>query len=83
LEVRRKKFGPIFKELQNFLPKNLSLSSQNICVWDPGFEIRDPRSGIWKKPIQDPRVKKAPDPGSATLVRNRNLVLNISIILMK
>jgi hypothetical protein len=25
-------------------------------------------SGIWKKPIPDPRVKKAPDPGSATLV---------------
>jgi hypothetical protein len=37
------------------LPKKLSLSS------------RDPRSGIRKKPIPDPGVKKAPDPGSATL----------------
>jgi hypothetical protein len=26
------------------------------------------RSGIRKKPIPDPRVKKAPDPGSATLL---------------
>ncbi len=25
-------------------------------------------SGIRKKPIPDPRVKKAPDPGSATLI---------------
>ncbi len=33
----RKKFGPIFKELLNFLPKRLSLSSQKY-----GFGIRDP-----------------------------------------
>jgi hypothetical protein len=34
-----------------------------------GFGIRDPRSGIRKKPIPDPGVKKAsdPGPGSATL----------------
>jgi hypothetical protein len=51
-------------------------------IQDPGSEIRDPRSGIGKKPIQDPGLKKAPNPGSATLVRNRNLVLNISIILI-
>jgi hypothetical protein len=31
------------------------------------FGIRDPRSGIPKKPIPDPGVKKAPDPGSGTL----------------
>jgi hypothetical protein len=40
----------------------LSLSSQKY-----GFGIRDLRSGIRKKPIPDPGVKKAPDPGSATL----------------
>ncbi len=28
LKCRRKKFGPVFKELYNFLPKNLSLSSR-------------------------------------------------------
>jgi hypothetical protein len=35
-----------------------------------GSGIRDPRSGIRKKTIPDPGVKKAPDPGSgpATLV---------------
>jgi hypothetical protein len=50
----------------------------NIChklskIW--GFGIRDPRSGIRKKPIPDQkgtgsRVKKAPDPrsGLATLL---------------
>jgi len=43
----------------------LSLSSQKY-----GFVIRDPRSGIQKKPIPDPGVKKAPDPGSATLQKN-------------
>jgi hypothetical protein len=45
----RQKFGPNFKELWNFLPKKLSLSSQKY-----GFGIRDPRSGIRKKPIPDP-----------------------------
>jgi hypothetical protein len=30
--------------------------------------IMDPKSRIGKKPIPDPGVKKAPDPGSATLV---------------
>jgi hypothetical protein len=34
-----------------------------------GFGILDLRSGIQKKPVPNPgsRVKKAPDPGSATL----------------
>ncbi len=34
---KKKKFGPISKELQNFVPKKLSLSSQKY-----GFGIRDP-----------------------------------------
>jgi hypothetical protein len=40
----RKKFEPNFKELWNFLPKKLSLSSQKyeFGIRDPGFEIRDP-----------------------------------------
>jgi hypothetical protein len=66
--VVKKKFGPIFKELKNFLPKKLSLSSQKY-----GFGIRDPRSGI-RDPgsgknlfrIPNPGVKKAPDPGSGS-----------------
>ena len=39
LKCRRKKLGQIFKELKNFLPKKLSLSSQKY-----GFGIRDPGS---------------------------------------
>ncbi len=54
----KKKSGPIFKELKN-LPKKLSLPvSSHKYV----FGIRDPRSGIRK----NPRVKKAPDPGSGS-----------------
>jgi hypothetical protein len=68
----KKKFGPVFKELWNFLPKNLSLSFLKIKGLGSG--IRD--SGSGKKPIPDPgsgsRVKKAPDPGSgsATLIKS-------------
>jgi hypothetical protein len=54
LKCCRKKFGPVFKELQHILPKNLSRSSQKY-----GFGIRDPGSG--RKPIPDPGY------GSATL----------------
>jgi hypothetical protein len=45
-EMLKKKIWQIFKELKNFLPKKLSLSSQKLRVWDP-------RSGIRKKPIPD------------------------------
>jgi hypothetical protein len=44
-------------------------------IRDPGFEIQDPRSGknlFW---IPDPGVKKAPDPGSATLVSDNVFLL--------
>ncbi len=66
----RKKFGPIFKELKNFLPKKLSQSSQKY-----GFDIQDQGSEIWDleetyfgSRILDLGVKKALDPGSATLL---------------
>ncbi len=35
-------------------------------VWDPGYGIRDPRSGKNLFRIPDPGVKKAPDPGSGS-----------------
>ena len=40
----KKRFGPIFKEFLNFLPKILSLSSQKygFGIRDPASEIRDP-----------------------------------------
>ncbi len=42
------------------LPKNLSFLCSEICVW-----VRDPRSR--KNRYSGSRVKKAPEPGSATL----------------
>jgi hypothetical protein len=76
LNCSRKKFGPNFKELWNFVPKKLSLSSQKyeFGIRDPGSEIRDPGSGINLSRIPDPGVKKAPIPdpgsGSATLAKS-------------
>jgi hypothetical protein len=73
-----KKFGPIFKELYNFLPKKLSLRSPKYV-----FGIRDQRSRIQKKSIPDPgswpRSQKGTgsqilDPGSATLQMCRYFV---------
>jgi hypothetical protein len=61
LNCSRKKFGPNFKELWNFIPKKLSLRSQKY-----EFGIRNPRSGINPFRIPDPGVKKAPDPGSGS-----------------
>ncbi len=62
LKCWRKKLGPIFKELLNFLPQKLSPSYQKY-----GFGIRDPRSGIQKKPIPYPGSRgskrhQIPDP---------------------
>jgi hypothetical protein len=54
LNCSRKKFGPNFKELWNFLPKKLSLSSQK-------YEFGIPDPGVKKAPIPDPGS------GSATL----------------
>ncbi len=65
MNCSRKKFGPNFKELWNFLPKTLSLRSEKY-----EFGIRDPRSGINPFRIPDPGVKKAPDPGSRIRIRN-------------
>jgi hypothetical protein len=70
LNRRRKNFGPVYKELKELILKELSTKKIVIKLSKYGFGIRDPRSQIRKKPIPDPSpgVKKAPDPGSATLV---------------
>jgi hypothetical protein len=54
LNCSRKKFGPNFKELWNFLPKKLSISSQKY-----EFVIRDPRSRIQGSKGTQSRI---PDP---------------------
>ena len=66
LKCLRKKFGPIFKELLKFLPKKCSICSQIY-----GFGIRDPRSGIRKKPIPDPGSGSATLPKSCVELRYR------------
>jgi hypothetical protein len=70
-EMLKKKFGSIFKELYNFLPKKLSLSSQKY-----GFGIRDPGSGKNLFRIPDPGVKKGPDPGSGSATLGLDLGLD-------
>jgi hypothetical protein len=65
LKCLRKKFGPIFKELLNFLPNKISICSQIY-----GFGIRDPRSGIRKKPISDPGSRGQKGTGSRIRIRN-------------
>ncbi len=59
----------IFKELQIFLPKKLSLSYIKY-----GFGIRDPRSGIRKKPIPDPGSRGQKGTGSRIRIRNTAIV---------
>jgi hypothetical protein len=57
----KKKMWPNFPRIMEVFTQKLSPSPQKY-----GFGIRDPRSGIPKKPIPDPGVKKAPDPGSGS-----------------
>ncbi len=57
LKCWRKKFGPIFKEFQNFLPKKFSISSQKYGYWDPGSGknlFRIPEPGVKRHRIPDP-----------------------------
>jgi hypothetical protein len=63
LKYWRNKFGPIFKELKNFLPQKI-VTKLSMGL---GSEIWDPEKTYSGSRIQDPGVKKAPDPGSATL----------------
>jgi hypothetical protein len=63
----------MLKERANF-QRIMELFTQKVVtkLSKYGFGIRDPGSEIRKKPIpdlgSDPGAKKAPDPGSATLV---------------
>jgi hypothetical protein len=87
LKAEEKNLGQFSKNFKTFYPKNCHEALKNMG-WDPGSEIRepgsgirDPRSGI-REPgsgirknlfrIPDPGVKRAPDPGSATLVLATN-----------
>jgi hypothetical protein len=61
----KKNFDPIFKELSNFLPKKLLLSSKKY-----GFEIQDP-----EKTYSGCRYQK----GTGTRIRIRNTALKTDV----
>jgi hypothetical protein len=73
LEQIQQKIEQIDKELKYFFTQTIVTKLSKIWVRDlgskirdPGYKIRDLRSGIWKKPIMDPGDEKAPNPGSGS-----------------
>jgi hypothetical protein len=58
-EVLKKKIWANFQTIIELFTQKIVNKLSKIWVWDP-------RSGIRKKPIPDPGVKKAPDPGSGS-----------------
>jgi hypothetical protein len=55
----KKKIWANFKKIAELFSQKMVAKLSKIWVWDP-------RSGIRKKPIPDPGVRKAPDPGSGS-----------------
>ncbi len=60
-EMLKKRIWANFQRIFEVFTQKLVIKLSKIWVKDPGSEIR-------KKPIPDPGVKKAPSPGSATLL---------------
>ncbi len=62
--------GKFSKNYRTFYPQTFVTKLSKIWDWDPGSKILDPRSGktLFRVPDPGPVVKKAPDPGSATLI---------------
>jgi hypothetical protein len=68
-----------FQRKMELFTQKIVTKLSKIWIWDPRSGILDPRSGIRRKPIPDPGVKKAPDPGSgsATLLAMPGFVKQI------
>jgi hypothetical protein len=66
----KKKIGANFQRIIELFTQKIvnKFSKYGFGIRDPGSEIRDPGSGKNLFRIPDPGVKKAPDPGSATLL---------------
>ena len=58
-EVLKKRIWASFQRIMELFTQKIVTKLSKIWVWDP-------RSGIRNKPISDPGVKKAPDPGSGS-----------------
>jgi hypothetical protein len=63
----KKKILASFQRIIELFTQNLSLSSKKY-----GVGIRDPRSGIWKKPIPDPGSGSRGQKGTGSWIRIRN-----------
>jgi hypothetical protein len=61
--LKKKNLCQFSKNYTLFTQKNCHLGLKNMGL---GSGIQNPRSGIRKKPIPDPGVNKAPDPGSGS-----------------
>jgi hypothetical protein len=72
-KMLKKKIWANFQRIIELFTQKIVSKLSKIWVWDPGSEIQDPGSGKNLFRIPDPGVKKAPDPGSATLIRNLGL----------
>jgi hypothetical protein len=64
--VLQKKIWANFQRIIELFSKKMVKKLLKIWSWDP-------RSGIRKKPIPDPGVKKAPDPGSGSATLKKTL----------
>jgi hypothetical protein len=66
-ERLKKRIWVSFHRIIELFTQKIVTKLSKVWVWDPGSGIRDP-----KKPIPDPAVKKAQDPGSgsATLLES-------------
>jgi hypothetical protein len=63
----KKKIWADFPRIIEVFTQKIVTKPSKIWVWDPGSGIRGLDPG---KPIPDPGVKKAPDPGSRIRIRN-------------
>jgi hypothetical protein len=59
----KKKIWANFQKIMEFLTQKIVTKLSKIWDWDPGFG-----ENLFR--IPDPGVKKAPDPGSATLIHS-------------
>jgi hypothetical protein len=74
--VLKKKIWANFQRIIELFTQKIVNKLSKLWIWDP-------RSGIRKKPIPDPGVKKAQDPGSgsATLIVKLGKVLKKPLLL--
>ncbi len=64
----KKKIWANLQRIIELFTQKIDIRLSKIWVWDPGSETRDPGLGKNLLRIPDPGAKKAPDPGSGTLV---------------